>query len=234
MFGRKKKKEDEEEERTILGGLPFFFSLICIVLLAILNLNFFPVMLRKETFNNWVHFGIGLSLGMWFGHIFIRGHLNVMVHEFKHSLLSGLVGNKAKGFKVNSDSGHFKYEYTKESAKYNALISLAPYILPIFTFVACLLSIPLYYKSLDAVIVVLGVGYGCDLLMNIRDIGPHQTDFSDLRGGFKVGLIFVIAFNISTFTILGSWIAYGFDGIGYLLACYWDVMLPIVAYYRGL
>lgn len=228
------KDKAKEADQGPLGGLPFFLSLTSLLALASLNLFFFPEMLKDETHSNWTRFGIGASLGMWFGHIFVKGHMSVMLHEFKHSVVSGLAGNKAKEFKIKSDHGHFKYEYTKHSQKYNALISLAPYFLPVFTFIAGLIAIPLYYRSLEAVLLVLGVGYGLDLLLNARDISPRQTDFSDIRGGFLVGLLFVLAMNVCIFTMLGSWVAYGFDGFGYLVACYWDTMLPIVVYYRGL
>ncbi|RIL07653.1 MAG: hypothetical protein DCC75_09850, partial [Proteobacteria bacterium] len=44
------------------------------------------------------------------------------------------------------------------------------------------------------------------------DISPHQTDFINIRGGFKVGLWYVAAFNLTFVSFVVAWAMLGWLG----------------------
>lgn len=67
-------------------------------------------------------------------------------------------------------------------------------------------------KSLYLAILFLGVLYGIDMLLNIRDIGDHQTDFTEINGGYYIGLSFVIFMNLSIITFLLAWVFHQWQG----------------------
>ncbi len=144
-------------------------------------------------------------LGVIFSVVFINGSLSVFLHELKHSVLSNLVGNRAKGMKVRRDSGHFEYEFTKETGRFNPFIALAPYFFPIITLPAALVAAALLRDRETLQLCLIGFCAGADLLICLRDISPHQTDFSAIRGGFKVGLAYVVAINIILWSLLLMW-----------------------------
>ncbi|MCS6893510.1 MAG: hypothetical protein NZO16_02940, partial [Deltaproteobacteria bacterium] len=59
------------------------------------------------------------------GALGIKGKARVFYHEFKHKIVSGLVGNKPKRLEIKSDNeGEFEFEYTTETKKYNPFIAL--------------------------------------------------------------------------------------------------------------
>ena len=140
-----------------------------------------------------------------------------MVHEFEHALLSGLLGNRWKAMVVKSDHGHFEYEYTKDTEHHNATIALAPYFFPLFTITSLsavwLLKVQPHYVAA----LLVGLGYGIDITLNVRDISPAQTDFSNITGGFTVGLLYTILINITILSLLLSWVFQGMYGIKSLL-----------------
>jgi uncharacterized membrane-anchored protein len=127
------------------------------------------------------------------------------LHELKHSVLSNFAGNRAKGMKVLRDSGHFEYEFTKDTGKFNPFIALAPYFLPICTLPALLIAVSMFPKDSAYQLAIVGFCAGIDLLLCIRDISPHQTDFSAIRGGYPVGLAYVIAINLLFWCVLTIW-----------------------------
>lgn len=224
-----------DKKKESVGGLAFMFSLSCLCFLSIMNINALPGLFNEEgVWENWTQFGSGTALGAWFGHMFIRGRTHVFLHEFKHSLVSGLVGNRAKAIKVQQETGKFTYEYTKDTKKFNALISLAPYFLPIFTIPAIGLATACFEMLSAGYLIMIGVGYGIDCALNWRDISPIQSDFQNISGGFKVGVLFVVAMNVTIFTYLAAWVSQGWLGIKFLFTVLYNIMLHVVAYYRGL
>ena len=184
--------------------------------------------------HQWTRFLSGAILGGLVAKVFIVGHLSVMFHELKHFILSQCAGNRSRGFEVKARSGFFKYAYNKDTAKFNALIALAPYWFPLFTIFGVLLAIPAYFSAPQFITFVVGVGAGLDFVMNMRDISPYQTDLTGISGGYKVALLFIAAMNLAILTILAAWISQGVFGLKVLLTALWDFMLNIVAYYRGL
>lgn len=216
-----------------VGGFAFFSSLFFLIVLSILNFCFLTNLWNGEAQQHFFSFALGMVPGLFVAGYFIQGHTSVLIHEFKHSLLSGLVGNKARSLHVKKDSGHFEYEYTRLTAEYNAFISLAPYITPLFTVPAIILAFAVWRHSQDLMCAVIGMGYGVDLLLNMRDISRRQTDITMIKGGYRIGLLYIFAMNAAILSILLAWVFQGTLGLRYLLYGLWQMVLHIVAYYRA-
>lgn len=204
----------KEETRKKIGGISFYLSLFFLSLLSVINLVSLPFLLSVDGSKRMAVFLLTTSLGYLIVPYIVKGHLSVFIHETKHSLLSGLVGNKPKAMRVRSNSGEFKYEYTKETARYNALIALAPYILPLFTLLFMGFSYSFVSTAISlAHVAITGLGYGADLKLNLRDISTHQTDITDIRGGYRVGIAYITAANLWIATLLAAWTLGGFSSM---------------------
>ncbi len=199
-----------------IGGFAFFLSLSVLlplgVVLLFLTLSYVPLDGR----------GVAIFFGAWVAgivacQVFIRGHVSVLIHESKHAIVSNLVGNKRKGMKIGEHSGHFVYAYSKRTAHMNALISLAPYILPVFTFVGMLAAAAALRKDHAMAVLLVGICYGVDTALNVRDISPIQTDINEIRGGYGIGLLYIFAWNLTIFGVLLAWVFNGLAGLGILL-----------------
>ncbi|MBN8549149.1 MAG: hypothetical protein J0M12_07550 [Deltaproteobacteria bacterium] len=226
-------KLDKNRKPMRVGGMAFFSSLFFLSVLAILNFCLLTKLWSSEAFVHLQSFALGVVPGLFVAAYFIQGRGSVLIHEFKHSLVSGLVGNRARSMNVKKDSGHFEYEYTKHTAQYNAFISMAPYITPLFTIPAAALAFAFWRQSHDLMCVVVGMGYGIDLLLNMRDISRRQTDITMIRGGYLVGVLYIAAMNAAILSILLAWVFEDTIGLQYLLYGLWHLVLQIVAYYRA-
>lgn len=199
-----------------IGGFAFFLSLSVLlplgVVLIFLTLSYVPLDGRALA----IFFGAWVA-GIVACQVLIRGHVSVLIHESKHAIVSNLVGNKRKGMKIGEHSGHFVYAYSKRTAHMNALISLAPYILPVFTFVGMLAAAAALRKDHAMAVLLVGICYGVDTALNVRDISPIQTDINEIRGGYGVGLLYIFAWNLTIFGVLLAWVFNGPTGLGILL-----------------
>ncbi len=229
-MGRKK-----EEKQKSVGGLPFFLTLACTLFLGFFNLTVLPTLWNDEAFRQLLRLLVGVFLGGLAAKVFIVGHVSVVCHELKHFIVSQLAGNRSKGFQIKKRSGSYSYEYNKETEKYNALIALAPYWLPLSTIFAVFLSIPLYASSTSYLApFVIGFGIGADAMLNLRDISPIQTDLTGISGGYSIALLFILGMNLTILTILLAWIFQGADGLRTVVHSLWEFMIRVVVYYRGL
>ncbi|MBX7145254.1 MAG: M50 family metallopeptidase [Oligoflexia bacterium] len=212
-------------ERPRVGGLAFFTSLFALIVISLLNLPLLPALFFGTGPSRLAHFFLGMLPGFFLAMYCIQGKYSVLVHEFKHSVISGLVGNRAKGLKINKDSGQFSYMYSRSTAAYNAFIALAPYWLPLFTTLSLLIAFSLWRANPVNFCIAVGVGYGTDLIMNLRDISPRQTDLTLIRGGYSIGLAYVIAMNLALLSFLLAGIMQGSFGLMYLVKSLWHIML---------
>jgi hypothetical protein len=194
-----------------VGGIAFFSSLIFLWVVTILAWRGYLQIAELNDFKLQRFLLLGMAVGAG-ASVAIRGHTSVFFHELKHSIISNLVGNRSRGMVVNQDSGHFEYSYTSETAPYHAFIALAPYWFPLCTIPLLLLSI-LVPVSASEVLVRLLVGFcfGLDLLTGLRDIHPHQTDFTNLRGGYMVGTVYITAVILFQLLVLLTWAARGWE-----------------------
>ncbi len=214
-----RQSDKEIPKQAVVGGFAFFLSLAAILPTGLIVASLALRLLSSETISTAGGFTCAAVVGALCAHFFIKGHISVLIHEFKHSLISNLVGNKRKGMKIDRDSGYFEYAYSKQTKHFNAFISVAPYIVPVFTFVAGLIAFALFRHDHMLAALVVGIGYGMDLVLNIRDISPIQTDLSLLRGGYRLGVLYVTAWNVLIFGLLLAWVLKGGAGLAHILEC---------------
>ncbi len=234
MVGKKRRRRNRKQTQGKVGGIAFFMSLSMLLFLGSYNLLVLPGLWDNESSNNFWRFFCGGLIGAAVASLTITGHTHVLLHELKHALVSNLVGNKWKGMKVKKDTGHFQYSYTKATSEYNAFISLAPYFLPLFTLPLLILSLAVWWKNHQIVVLITGIGYGIDLILNTRDLSPIQTDLTEITGGFSVAILYVLGMNLTISTILIAWVLKDLIGLQVLLYGLWQFCLHLVAYYRGL
>ncbi len=200
-----------------VGGIVFFFSLIFLYVLGLLNTIALISIYNSSSTERLLLFLLAGCTGGWLASLLVKNEFAVLLHEYKHAIVSNLVGNKWKEMKVEEETGHFQYSYTEETKAYNAFIYLAPYYFPLFTIPAFLLGIPLLQVHTNAYLFFVSFWYGADVFLNYNDIGPHQTDFSNLLGGYRIGLLYVIGMNFTILSILMAWVLcdfYGFKELG--------------------
>lgn len=225
------KKEKPPEK---VGGLVFFLSLFFLLILNGLLILLVPTIFSGDhLFRNWTYFVLGSALGYVSSSLLIRGRLAVFFHELNHKVLSGLLGNKPKKLKVGQDDGFFEYEYTKETAPYNAFISLAPYFFPLFTLFTLIIAMVNWRSVHHIAVLITGLGYGADLYLNTRTISPHQSDFSQLNGGYFVGILYVILISAAIFFFLASWVSDGAVGIAHLFKTMLQIFAALVEIFSG-
>jgi len=221
--------QSKSKKAPRVGGIAFYLSLLVLAFLTPLNFLFLSALIYERHFQNLALFAASLVFGAIAAYLVLRGKSSIFVHELKHSILSNLVGNKAKKLRVEGDSGSFEFAYTKETAHMNAFIALAPYFLPLFSIVGLVLSVPFFYSNQLVIQVALGVGFGIDLHHNFKDVSPYQTDFADLTGGFKVGLIYVCLANSFFGTLILAYQVDALEGLKYLLLQYWTLGLSFLS-----
>lgn len=235
MARRKSKKRGKGEiAPTRSGGLAYFMSFAFLLLICGMNVYLLPLLWDTTARSNVMKFFAGVIVGGWFAGSFIRGKHSILVHELKHAIVSGLAGNRWKKLKIKRQSGYFQYSYTKKTRDYNAFIALAPYWLPFFTIPALLIGIPLWYGNHTAIAVIAGIGYGADLIMNLRDISPRQTDLTLITGGYGLTLLYLFTINLAVVTLLLAWIMQELFGLKFLLYGMWQFVVHLVTYYRGI
>jgi hypothetical protein len=79
--------------------------------------------------------------------------------------------------------------------------------------------------------IIVGVGYGIDILLNMRDISPIQTDISLIRGGYTMGLAYIAAWNLLIAGLVFAWAFHGIKGLSMLLE---DISLCFIQLYIAL
>jgi len=205
FFSKKEPKLDTSKA----GGWAFFLSLGAAVIFAPILVVAVLSRLDTAALGRLFPLVIAVGGGALGATCLIRGHIAVFIHELKHSIVANLVGNRARNFRIRQEHGHFEYEFTEKTRKYNAFISLAPYWLPLFTLTIGAIGYAGWWSNHAVVTLCVGVGWGIDLALIARDIGPHQTDFSNLRGGYRVGITYVAALNTCVGALLLAWASGG-------------------------
>jgi hypothetical protein len=234
MFLKRTSKKDEQEPKPqVVGGFPFFLSLAALVPTGVVFSVLALLQIRHADLRLLAAFSAAVVAGAFLAHLLIRGHISVLLHEFKHAFISSLVGNKNKRMKIERDSGHLEYAYSKQTAHYNAFIALAPYIVPMWTFVMILMSAAVAWGNTFLTAILVGIGYGADLILNARDISPIQTDISLITGGYKVGLTYIMAWNLLTAAFVLAWAFQGAAGIGELFITVSKVIFNVFFWLSG-
>lgn len=216
-----------KEEQSTVGGIAFFSSLSMLPLVILGNLLFLVPLLDSAALAYWLTFLGCFWIGLTFTRLCVQGRSVVFLHELKHAILSSFAGNREKKMEVRSRSGKFAYEYSKGTAAYNAFISLAPYMLPLFSFVALGLGAICLRNVRPIWVCLVGLAAGVDTDLARRDVGPYQTDISLIRGGYRIGFAYIILMNAAQFSFLAAWISHGFYGLRQLFLGWWGLALAV-------
>ena len=213
------------------GGFAFFFSYVCLIVLAVSNMRIVVQILPEADIYDLTLLGSGLILGWWAAFTFFRGQISVLIHEYKHAILATIIGNKWKKIKLKGMSGVFHYTYTRDTKEFNAFISLAPYFLPVFTLTAVVFFAIM--QSHDAAFIVVGALHGAELYFNLRDASPIQTDLTGIRGGYWVALGYIFAANIVITSSVFIWLIGGELGLELWLESIWNLGFYLIAVVRA-
>jgi hypothetical protein len=194
-----------------IGGFFFYFSIFGAAVVTLLTFDAFIAQLDVNDVNALALFFLGKFVGWELAGAAISDWWSVAIHEFKHKLVASLVGNRIKDLEIDHRKGHVTYEFTRTTAKYNALISLAPYWIPLFTIPSVALPYLFFGLKVPPIIhlshvLIVGCAWGGDMRLNLQDISPHQTDFSRLGGGFTIGVVYVTLINLSVLGLLLCWV----------------------------
>ena len=189
--------EEAEDAKVVRhGGMAFYMAYLLCMFGSCLSLSCITAFWAEEFLTTLQSVVTGVLFGVIAGAILIRGYVKALVHEVKHLLVAVLVGNKIEGFRLGDGEGHVTYAYTSDKRKFNAVIAIAPYVLPFFSlpvFVCLQFASGLEPKHS---ILILCLAFGFDLYANFRDVSPIQTDFTGLKGGFLVGATFTVFANL--------------------------------------
>ncbi len=227
-------KAHGKKKRLKLGGLAFFFSYLALMPLALTGLLTVVAVASTTDSPLLLITGAGFILGCWFGYTLLRGETSVLIHEYKHAIFAVFVGNKWKKLKREGMTGSFHYSYTKDTAEYNAFISLAPYFLPVLTFIGLLLYPMLRQANEVSAALFLAAVHGAELYLQLKDATPIQTDLTDIRGGYWVSLLYILAMNICITSLLLLWILGGWDGFELFGKELYHLGLLVVAIVRAI
>ena len=110
-------------------------AIILVPLVIALGWNFFDLLvsLSQKVSENIIPFWAGLGSYFLFQAVFFRPiRTYIFGHELTHAIVGILSGARLKGFKVSSSGGSVVLTKT------NILIALAPYFIPIYTFLILL------------------------------------------------------------------------------------------------
>lgn len=211
-----------------VGGLVFFASLLFLLVIGTSNFRQFIALIDVESVSNCFDFLVCFCLGAALSKLLLQGHLAVFIHEFKHALLSNIVGNRWKGMQVNRASGFYEYEFTSDTKQYNAFIALAPYWMPLFSFAPFLLAFIPKAREFP-MLAIVATCFGADSYLNLKEIHPQQSDIIFIRGGYYIGLLYIFAANLVVFTILLTWAAQGNAGLKQLIFGLWQLTQSFIA-----
>jgi hypothetical protein len=182
---------------------------------------------------NWLHFVPGFVLGLLIGKFCFSERFTVAIHEYKHFFWAKMMGNQAKVSQVRMHTGKVEFKYTKDTEAYNAFVALAPYILPVFTVLCMILSLLIFREDHAWAVLGTALGVGIDLILNFKDVSPTQSDIYLIRGGYTVGLMYIVFMNFALASILAFWISRDWIGLRELGLSWWHWAVRIADLISG-
>jgi len=123
---------------------------------------------------------------------------HVMAHELTHALAAMAMGGKVTSISASTTGG------TTVTNRSHVLISLAPYVFPLYTLVA----LGLYVIAAPGLKVwflgLVGATFAFHLALTIYSLSHHQPDLEE--GGTAFSLIFILSGNIIVVMLLTSFV----------------------------
>lgn len=105
--------------------------------------------------------------------------IRVFSHELNHAVVSLMLFKKVHSFHVESDHG---VVYHTAGGRFSSvLINLAPYCLPLYTYILLIARAAMQPSLYWIVDILIGITVGFYISFFKQGIGPHQTDISQYR-----------------------------------------------------
>lgn len=125
----------------------------------------------------------------------------VFGHEATHALFTWIFGGKVKNLKASSKGG------SVQTSKTNFIISLAPYFIPFYTLIACLLYLLFSLFMITArysnyLLFIIGFTLVYHIVLTVDSLKVKQTDLSDT--GYVFSLALIILMNIIILALIIS------------------------------
>lgn len=127
-------------------------------------------------------------------------YIYVLGHELTHVFSAWLCGGRVKSFKVSSSGGQVT------TTKTNLFISLAPYLVPLYTIILCLAFFltRLFYKPIDEYqrhfIFLVGFSWSFHLVLTAHFLKTQQPDLT--RWGYLFSVVIVYMVNLIILALL--------------------------------
>jgi len=125
--------------------------------------------------------------------------LYVLGHELTHALAALIQGGRADDLQVSSSKGG-----SVKVNRSNALVSLAPYVFPLYTFMV--LGIVLVFdpnpNRLPLILFLYGFTLAFHAALTVHSLGEHQSDLDEV--GWFMALPLIAAVNILVVALVAS------------------------------
>ena len=156
----------------------------------------------------------------------IGGTLETLSHELTHMVVGILFFKRVKSLKVNSD-GSGEVWHSGKNAFGNTCISLAPYTLPLFTYILLLISLMIADKSMYLFHIFIGFTFAFHLICFALQTRLKQTDIK--KCGYLRSFVFIALFLMFNIAVVLFSIKMGFaDGIMSVCKGMWENLVAIL------
>jgi len=155
--------------------------------------------------------------------------LYVLGHELTHALAAWLQGGKADDLQVSGSKGG-----SVKVNRSNALVSLAPYVFPLYTFMV--LGVVLVFdpnpNRLPLILFLYGFTLAFHASLTVHSLSEHQSDLEEL--GWFLALPVIVAVNALVVALIAGLSLPEAPSFWAFLAQSGSVMLRLALWARGL
>ena len=181
-------------------------GLILLPLCISTTIAFSQEVIKKSWTSNITYFFLGAAAYL-FIHLFFHKPIVTYItgHELTHALWGFLFGAKIKKMKIGRRGG------SVAMTKSNILVSLAPYVFPIYTFLVIIVYFIIHFFwskewLAQVTIFLIGATFSFHLVLSIFALRIRQSDLK--AGGFLLSLVFIYLANIFVLTIIFTLISH--------------------------
>ena len=154
--------------------------------------------------------------------------LETFSHEFTHTVVSLMLFRKIHSFKVGQSAGEVT---TSGSSFTQVFVSLAPYCLPVFTYLLLFIRPLIKTDSLNIYDVLIGVSIAFHAICFRMQTGSHQPDINRFPLVFSYLYISTaLLFNINTIAV-SYWSSKNvFTALLYSLSSMWEGLTSLTTF----
>ena len=214
MLFRRTKKEDQKPKIDLkkkIGSFAFFFSIPACYFVALACTIALFATLQSTPFAGprWALFSWGCLLGMLLFRKNRESRIRVLIHETKHAAIVILTGNRLKDFHIGQASGDVEYQFYESNLHLEPFVLLAPYFFPLFSLPTFVLALFLESRFPEAMLFLVGLTLGIDLITSLREVHPFQSDLRRIFGGWLFTRPFILGMNFMWCSVCLVWVAGG-------------------------